>query len=349
MNEMPTFRPTFRIVSAADLDHLPQPTFLVESVLLQDSLAALIGRYGSYKSFIALDLALSVATGLPWLGHHVSQGPVFYVTAEGHHGVRQRTKAWVKARGYQVTSNFWCVLDPVQFLDDNGVTAFVETIQELAPQPALIVVDTVAKCMVGGDENSARDMGHFLHSVDRVRRATGATMLVVHHTNAGGASRGSTALPAGIDTEVVAEVSNMRVRLRCTKQKDASPFPEIHLATREVHLEGTGAGATSLVLERIPPPPSASASGTRRSPGNSSPATPSFARRSAAERILELLPASGIACTNTEWLDACSKAGISPRTFARHKKTLVDTGQVHVDAAGRPIRYWRVGTVPVAP
>ena len=75
---------------------LPKPESLVEGVLDADTLAVLYGRAGVGKSFVALDLALSVATGTRWQGHEVRRGRVLYVVAEGASGTGARLDAWQK-------------------------------------------------------------------------------------------------------------------------------------------------------------------------------------------------------------------------------------------------------------
>src|SRR5438034_1345408 len=70
----------------------------------------------------------------------------------------------------------------------------------------LVGVDTLARCFVGGEENSAKDMGLFVAGLDRLRAATGAAVLVVHHTGReSGRERGSTALSGAVDTLMVIE------------------------------------------------------------------------------------------------------------------------------------------------
>jgi RecA-family ATPase len=50
-----------------------------------------------------------------------------------------------------------------------------------AQRYVLVVIDTLARCMVGADENSARDMGEAIDALDRLRRAAGSCVLPVHH------------------------------------------------------------------------------------------------------------------------------------------------------------------------
>jgi hypothetical protein len=66
--------------------------------------------------------------------------------------------------------------------------------------PSLIVIDTLQRNFGSGDENSARDMGAFIHNCDDLRTHFGAAVLVVHHTGKDkGDPRGSSALEASLD------------------------------------------------------------------------------------------------------------------------------------------------------
>src|SRR3712207_1817312 len=62
-------------------------------------------------------------------------------------------------------------------------------------RPDLIVVDTLARCMRGGDENNARDMGQAVEGLEFLKRTLGAAVLVIHHTTKGrDTERGSRAV-----------------------------------------------------------------------------------------------------------------------------------------------------------
>lgn len=74
------------------------------------------------------------------------------------------------------------------------------------PDLKLIVIDPASRFR-GGDENAAQDTTRFVEAIERVAQATGATILIAHHTNKGStqateanqnASRGSSALADGV-------------------------------------------------------------------------------------------------------------------------------------------------------
>ena len=105
--------------------------------------------------------------------------------------------------------------------------------QQTGLKCTLVVIDTLARAFAGGNENDSEDMGRFVRNVDRIRRATGAAVLVVHHSgkNAAAGARGHSSLRAATDTELELVVDKDGVRtLNSTKQRDIEAAPPIRLA-----------------------------------------------------------------------------------------------------------------------
>jgi hypothetical protein len=94
----------------------------------------------------------------------------------------------------------------------------------------LIVVDTQARSTVSLEENSAKDMGLFVQAAERLRRASGACVLIVHHQGrSGDHMRGSTALEGAATTIMRATKDGDLVTIECSKSKDSEPFDPITL------------------------------------------------------------------------------------------------------------------------
>ncbi len=86
-----------------DLDTIAPVLPLIDGVLNQGSITWLSGKFGTYKTFVALGWACSVATGRPWAGRLVAEpGPVVYVAAEGHSGLKSRVRAWTSHFGTDI-------------------------------------------------------------------------------------------------------------------------------------------------------------------------------------------------------------------------------------------------------
>jgi KaiC/GvpD/RAD55 family RecA-like ATPase len=248
-----TKRPRFRLLSLEDLAALPPPRWLVKGLLPQNALAALYGMPGVGKSFLAVDLAMSVGSGVGWQGRRVEEGTVVYVAAEGHAGMRKRTQAWRAVHQVEGTLPFYVIDSAVNLTVDADVDVLLAEVRALG-QLAMVVIDTLNRCSAGAEENSATEMGRFVRGCDRIREATGATVLVVHHSGKepGRGMRGSTALLGAMDSVLALE--RMRdgpsVELRVEKQKDAEPSAPIGLSPETVKLpwEEDGGPATSLVF-----------------------------------------------------------------------------------------------------
>ena len=119
----------------------------------------LFGAPGAGKSALALGLALSVASGCDWYGHQVEQGVVVYIAAEGGSGLKGRLRAWTAAHKGSDLSRMRFVTVAPDLLDRADAAALNDAIGELPEAPALIVVDTMARSMPGGEENSSRASG----------------------------------------------------------------------------------------------------------------------------------------------------------------------------------------------
>lgn len=262
---LPKTRPVVTFTRAGLVEFKPTD-WLIEGWLVRNTLAGLIGPSGSGKSFLAIDWACRIASGLHWLGHKVHAGGVFYMAGEGQQGLRKRIGAWEAHFGQSMTNAPLYVSTGLPFLC-NDLEAFgtVDAIEALTDEllfsfggvePALIVVDTVARAMAGENENAAEAMGRFVRSMDLIRERWGATVLAVHHTGHGASERGrgSSALYAALDSEFLLKPGDRSVGLAGTKQKDwAAPsglvLQKVSVPVELVGTDGRAIRDTSLVLQ----------------------------------------------------------------------------------------------------
>lgn len=221
------------VLTSKQLAALPPPTYLIDRFLLTSSLAVLWGPPGVMKSFVALDWALSIATGTYWQGQRVEKCPVLYVAAEGSSGLSQRQEAWSKENNVYDTSGVFWLPERVNLLESGNADALAEVVKEMSV--GFVVIDTLNRSIPGGDENSSRDMGAAVEAADHVRRETGATVLFLHHaTKSGETERGHGSLHGGVDTGIRAKGGTSAVTLSCQKQKDGAPFDDITLHAKDV-------------------------------------------------------------------------------------------------------------------
>jgi len=217
-----------RVLSSPGLDLVKPLDPLITGYLSLDTCAWIIGQPGHGKSFVALDMALSVATGHSWHGSRVEPGLALYVAAEGARGVRARVRAW-ESRYYEgkTVDRFGIYPDPVQVGGPEWPT-FVAMCA--IDQPDLIVFDTQARVSTLFDENSNSEMGRFIEAVEGLRRVSGACVLIVHHeTKSGGTARGASAILGAAQTELTVTRDRDLVLVRTTKQKDHEPAADLML------------------------------------------------------------------------------------------------------------------------
>ena len=242
--------PMFPLLTFDDLAALPPPEWLVEGICEVDSQVMLYGPSGGAKSFVGLDVALSVASGKPWHGHKVKQGPVVYVAGEGGKGISRRIAAWCELNDCPAPPEAFFLLKAPQLIDAAHLAALVADIRRCTPELVLIVLDTFARTFVGGEENSAKDTGVWIAAAAALQSAFRATVLTVHHSGKkkgkqAPPDRGSSALRGAMDTVVQVSKSGMAITVSCEKQKDDEEFEKIGLTLTQVDL---GDGVTSCAL-----------------------------------------------------------------------------------------------------
>ena len=218
----------FGTVMFDDVELDPDTEWLVPGVLPDNALSVVWGEPGSGKSFFTLDMALAIAGGGTWQGRECCQGGVAYVAAEGGRGVKKRLLAYRKRFG---AAGLPFALIPSALdlcTEDHETEALISELRGVAaelPVPLrLVVIDTLSRVLGGANENDSQDMGALIRNADRIREATGAHVMFVHH---GGKdrdrkTRGHSSLYGALDTaiEVTAcESSGLRTA-KVRKQKD---------------------------------------------------------------------------------------------------------------------------------
>lgn len=266
----------------------------VQGLMITGSSIVVYGQSNAGKTFWITDLALHVAAGQPWRGRRVEQGGVVYCALEGGNGFRNRVSAW-KADRKVASIPFVAIPSALNLLNPEADTeALIQAIRIAADAMGtpikLIVIDTLARALAGGNENAPEDMGALVMNMDRIRAATGAAVLFVHHSGKDQAkgARGHSSLQAAIDTEieVVADEVGAGRSATVVKQRELSKGQVFPFALRVVDLGQNrhGEAVTTCVVDHGDDQTAGAVPGRRRLTGHN---------KRALEVLADLVATSG--------------------------------------------------------
>lgn len=206
-------QPPLRLIPAAQLGDLPPTQRLGTTKLVAHGLNVVFGPSGSYKSFYILDAALRLA----------QSRPVVYVAGEGVGGLNKRVIAWCEHNQCGAGESYF-IGRAVNLLDSTEAQELVKLLAVL--QPVALIFDTLARCIVGADENSAKDVGRAVATSNYIQQALTCAVIWIHHTNrAQRGERGSGAIRGAADNMIeIFPNGDGSIQITCSKDKDGQPW-----------------------------------------------------------------------------------------------------------------------------
>ena len=226
-------REPFRLKTLDDLLALKDPEFLIDDLLLENSIAMVFGPTGSYKSTVVIDMCVCLQNGLPWQDKASHQCNVAIFSHEDGGGFKNRYLAAAAHHGIENPQVYWDGAVP-NLMDKHSLNAYVDELRE--HEIKLIVIDTLAYAMAGGEENSAKEMGVAVDGMQKLRNEVGATILLIHHSgkDKSRGARGSSVLKAAVDTELELDANGDKISLHADKQRHIQPAKPDFLRAKTV-------------------------------------------------------------------------------------------------------------------
>ena len=206
---------------------LEKPKFLIEGIMPANCLSAIVGPSYSYKTFLVLDMCLSVSAGTPFHEHDVAAGTVIYVNGEGRYGIMTRINAWCQSRSLAPKDLPFILSKAPINLRDTAELAKLKSIYEHVQDVRMIVIDTLNRNAGAMNENAPVDMAEFVNACSDLAHHFNCAVCVIHHTgkDVTGGARGHSSFYAALNTEIsVKKVGEHDVQMICSKQKDAPEF-----------------------------------------------------------------------------------------------------------------------------
>lgn len=234
--------PPLKFLSYADMVDLLDPEWLIEGLIMEETSVLMFGKSNSFKSFLAVDIACTVATcfDLEWHGQRITdRWPVLYVATEGALGVaKQRIPGWMDAHNIPESLRDDIALYPQEIAldDDKAVDALIRSAaiwtdkdgSENWSDPTyafkLIVIDIFGASMIG-PETSDETARAWVRNINRIKREVRCAVLTVAHTGWADETRARmhTHFWGSFDTrlKVVGDKESLTTVLSVDRHKDA--------------------------------------------------------------------------------------------------------------------------------
>jgi putative component of toxin-antitoxin plasmid stabilization module len=251
--------PKFKLVPFKDIRFVMSDEWLVKKLVPRQGVAVLYGLPMAFKSFIAMSIGLHVALGWEWAGRATAQGDVVYIAAENAKGVRKRKVGFEMAHDANLPDHlpFYLVeAAPNLGLEKNDLDALIASVEVVNVEPRLIVIDTLAQTLHGGEENGA-GMQTFVANATALANHFNACVLAVHHVPLADDRRlrGHTSLHGGADAELLTERigGDLATTLSLEKLKDEEDRIKLTVRLGRIVIgnDGDGDEVSTLVVSGI--------------------------------------------------------------------------------------------------
>ncbi len=238
----------FRFYNGTDLASLPNLDWRVKGVLPATGLAAIYGKSGSGKSFLAFDLGAAIQEGAEWFGLRVKAAPVVYVALEGEAGFKHRAQAWELHNGRNLPAEMKLLLGGLRLTNADDV----DTLAKVIPAGSTIIIDTLNRAAPGIDENGSRDMGMVLEAAKFLQTQCGCLVIFIHHSGKDSSKglRGHSSLIAALDAAIEVIRTGEQRAWKVEKSKDGADGTSrrFTLATKRVDADEFGEDITSCAV-----------------------------------------------------------------------------------------------------
>ena len=230
---------------------MEKPEWLVEGIWQKGTYGMIAGEPKTYKSVQATDLALSVASGRPFLNYFPvrTTGAVLYVQEEnGEQTVQDRVFKVAASKGLLQSTPFGWQLPndlPLYFSNNYGVDLTKKDSRELLEEtvrnikPVLLILDPLYMMLGTVDENSATEVGEVLRWLTHLRNTYGVAIMLCHHYNKGNGTssnrggqrvRGSSAFHAWVESAIYVKATSELYTVKLEREFRAFPtMPELTL------------------------------------------------------------------------------------------------------------------------
>ena len=217
--------------------------WLVDGMIKQQSLVMFGGMPSGGKTYLAVELMLSVASGKPFLGQHkVQQGEAVFIACEGRDSVLRRVGAWNHlknggnhVKGAYISSKEIVINAPDQA--DVSIEQYVQAMETAEINPKVFFIDTMNYSLGSAKENDANDMTQYFRKISNgLINKFGCVVVLLHHTSKNGDDiRGSSSIRGALDALFLVSRDSAGIfTVKNDKHKDRDKIEPFYLEGRQV-------------------------------------------------------------------------------------------------------------------
>ncbi len=242
--------PVYTPQSSSSIASIPLPPWRIKGLLPIQGLATIYGPSTAGKSFLAIDIAASIALGNDWFGHRVRKSSVLYVALEGEGGFPKRLRAWEQYNCHPLPDKLQFIIGQPFSINNPLHVAQLATV---IPKNSVVIIDTLNRSAPECDENTSKDMGAVLAGCKQLQNLTQALVILIHHTgkDESRGMRGHSSLIAAVDASIEVKRTDDVRSWAVAKAKDDGDGAEycFRLAIEELGHDPDGDLVTSCAIE----------------------------------------------------------------------------------------------------
>lgn len=282
---------------------LPDPVALIDGLIEPGDKMIISSGSKSFKTWLLIQLACCVASGIPFLGHHAKRGAILFLNFEiKPRNFWRRVYRVRRKLGLAESNNFhvWNLRGKGFSLDEHAAELIARA---KACGACLVLLDPLYKLLGNRNESAAGEMAGLMSLIDRVATETGAAVVFAHHF-AKGSAAGKDAMDRASGSGVFARDPDCIVALTPLDEAEGANTFQVSVTLRDfAPIDNFGIRREHPLMIRD----DAVNVSNLHDPGKRK-------AKYSVDEVVGLLPPSGL--TSAEWQkDAAEKLGMSRSTF----------------------------------
>ena len=204
------------------LKPFPPINTVIDDFIDEGTVNMLFGESGDGKSYVMMWASVCIASGIPFLGKGVKEGPVLYIDEESNESLfkTRMRKVLAGSGNNQTIPFFFTSLNGIDFSNKSDRQELEKYVTDGGF--VLVIVDALMDIMPGKDENAVKDVLPAFQFARHLASKTNCSFIFLHHTNRNGGYRGSSAIKGALDNMISIKKEGNFITFSLEKHRDSS-------------------------------------------------------------------------------------------------------------------------------